>query len=87
MLGQFEDAITAVDEAISIDPGFSLSYFVLAMTYAETDRPQQAEEAVAKLLRIDPHFSTQAYSEGLPFSDEAMESRRKEMLRRAGMPE
>lgn len=87
MLGRFDEAMASVKEAISIDPKLSLSYFILAMIYTEIGETQLTQEAVEKVRSIDPHFSTQAYVEGLPFKDEDLQARRARLLKKAGMPE
>jgi hypothetical protein len=45
-----------------------------------------ARDAVKSNLKIDPKFSTQVYTQGMPFSDPAMHARRESALRKAGMP-
>ena len=87
IMERFDEAIAKAEEAISIDPGFSLSFLVLALVYAETGKKQQATDAFEKLRLIDPQFSTLSYIKGLPFSDEKIESRRKQILVNAGLAE
>ena len=57
------------------------------MIYAETGQIQQARDAVEALLLIDPQFSSAAFTQGMPFSDPAIEARRKAALKKAGMPD
>jgi hypothetical protein len=42
---------------------------------------------VAALILIDPQFSSGAFTQGMPFSDPAIEARRKSALKKAGMPD
>jgi hypothetical protein len=57
------------------------------MIYAELGQDCKARDAVKSLLKIDPNFSTKAYTQGMPFSDPAMHARRESALKKAGMPE
>jgi tetratricopeptide (TPR) repeat protein len=87
MLGELELAIEFLEEALEIDPGLSVIYFVLAMVHAELGQDHKARDAVEAILKIDPKFSSQAFTQGLPFSDPAMHARRESALKKAGMPE
>jgi tetratricopeptide (TPR) repeat protein len=86
MLGELELAIEFAEEAIEIDPGLSVIYFVLAMIHAESGQDQKARDAVRSILKIDPKFSSHAYTQGIPFSDPALQKRRELALKKAGMP-
>jgi TolB-like protein/Tfp pilus assembly protein PilF len=87
MLGELEQAIEFAEEAIEIDPGLSVIYFVLAMIHAESGQEEKARDAVKTLLKIDPMFSSQAYTQGMPFRDPVLQTRRELALKKAGMPE
>jgi lipoprotein NlpI len=75
------------EEAIEIDPGLPVIYFVLAMIHAESGQDQKARDAVKSILEIDPKFSSHAYTQGMPFSDPALQTRRELALKKAGVPE
>lgn len=85
MLGKLDDAFTSIEEAVRIDPGLSLNYFVLVLLYTETEQPQKAKECIEKIYRADPNFSASAFIESLPFGDPKVEKRRADLLRKAGM--
>jgi hypothetical protein len=57
------------------------------MIYAELGQDCKARDAVKSLLKIDPNFSSKAYTQGMPFSDPAMHARRESALKKAGMTE
>lgn len=86
ILGELELAIEALEEALEIDPDLSVIYLVLAMVHAEMGQDQKARDAVESILRIDPKFSSQAFTQGMPFSDPAIQTRRELALEKAGMP-
>jgi tetratricopeptide (TPR) repeat protein len=87
MMKQYEQALVAVEEAIRIDPGFSLSFMVLAMILVETGQVDEARTAIRSLLAIDPDFRFSAFAAGVPFLDEAVEARRRDAVLSAGLPE
>ena len=87
MLGELDLAIELGLEALEIDPGLSVTYFALAMIYAESGQIQKAQDAVKSLLLIDPNFSSRALMQGMPFSDPTIAARRESALKKAGMPE
>jgi tetratricopeptide (TPR) repeat protein len=85
MLGEFDRAVEFADEAIEIDPEFSLIYYALAMIHAEAGREREARAAVESLRAIDPKFTGRAYNAVMRFRDPVIESRREAALKRAGM--
>ncbi|HSF95104.1 MAG TPA: tetratricopeptide repeat protein [Thermohalobaculum sp.] len=87
VLRQYENAIATARSAIEADPLYAQPYVELAIVYAETDREPEAREAMEAALRIDPDFSANAYTKGLPFRDPALEARRRAALGRAGAPD
>lgn len=87
MMGELELATEYLDEALEIDPDLSLNYLVLAMIRVEMGQDRKARDAVESILRIDPMFSRQAITQGLPFSDPAIQARRDLALKKAGVPE
>ena len=87
MMNEIEPAVEYLQEALEIDPGLSLNYLVLAMIHAETGQDQEARYAVESILGIDPKFSSRAFTQGLPFSNPAIQARRERALKKAGVPE
>ena len=87
MLKQYDQAISAANEAIRIDAEFIYTHFVLAMIYAERGEDRKVKQAVDNVVKIDPNFSRQAYTTGLPFRDDVINARRELALIKAGMPD
>lgn len=85
MLGQFDEAFENIQEAVRIDPGLSLNYFVLVLLYMETGQLLKAKECVEKIYQADPGFSASVFIRGLPFGDPAIEKRRSDLLKQAGL--
>jgi TolB-like protein len=85
MQGKLDDAFNSIEDAIRIDPGLSLNYFVLVLLYTETGQLQKAKECIEQVYLADPGFSTRVLIESLPYGDPAIEKRRADLLRKAGM--
>ena len=85
MLGKLDEAFESIEEAVSIDPGLSLNYMVMAMLYTETDQEQKAQESVEKIFLSDPGFSATTFIDSVPFGDPEVEKRRIELFRKAGL--
>ena len=87
ILSQTDEAISALNRSIEIDPNFSLSYALLAAIHAENDNTKEARKATEKLLRADPMFSATHFAESRPFRDPELAERFKNALKQAGLPD
>ncbi|MEI2298478.1 adenylate/guanylate cyclase domain-containing protein [Ensifer sp. MJa1] len=63
------------------------AYRLLAATYAQLGRLEDAHRAAAELLKLNPEFSIERYSSRAPYRDKALLARYVEGLRLAGLPE
>jgi adenylate cyclase len=63
------------------------AYRVLAATYAQLGRLEDARRAAAELLKLNPEFSIERYGSRAPYRDKALLARYVEGLRLAGLPE
>ena len=82
---QYEKAIIAMEEAISLNPNFTSSYLILAFMYNETGREQEATNQVALALDINPQLSLAAIRESVPFKEPAVIEAFLDALGDAGM--
>jgi hypothetical protein len=57
---------------------------LLAITFAELERLEEAHGAVEHLLRIDPSYSLCSFTTGQPFRDPDVLKRHIDGLRKAG---
>jgi adenylate cyclase len=85
VLGRYEEAIAAQQEALALNPVFLGSHVVLAISYSETGRAEEAQRHVREILRISPQLTTQALGDRLPFADPADLEQMLDMLRDAGL--
>ena len=51
--GQYDEAVTHFEQAISLDSDFIEAYHALALTYLQQQRLQDAKDAAREALRID----------------------------------
>jgi class 3 adenylate cyclase/TolB-like protein len=81
--GDFEKALKHLEQMTEFGPAFRL----LAATYAQLGRPDEAREAGRNLLKVNPGFSIQRYITRAPYRDKSLLTKYVEGLRLAGLPE
>ena len=84
---RLEDAISTAEQATRIDPDNIYSYYVLAIAHGELGQRDEAREAAANILRIEPRFTVGTFARSQPFQDENLLKRQLDGLRAAGIPE
>jgi adenylate cyclase len=87
LTGQYEKAIETLKKAIEREPDKYFQRVRLTAVYSDLGRDQEALAEAAGVLRIKPDFSIEAYTKANPFRDPAIVKHRKELLRKAGLPE
>jgi adenylate cyclase len=88
--GQYEEAITSLETwRARANPRSALPYLSLAYTYVEAGRGEEAQAAVAEVLKRKPKASIARYlkAKTFPYKDPAEIERVIDSLRKAGMPE
>jgi tetratricopeptide (TPR) repeat protein len=85
-LDRRNEAISAAQEAIRIDPDFIFTYMVQTVALAELGRAEEAQAAVKHILRLDPDYSTRKFANTQPFRDDEVVDRHIRGLRKAGLP-
>ena len=83
--GEYDKAVEFFKKAIKNNPNYWLSYLGLSACYGLLGREEEAREAAAEVLRIDPNFSIGKII--TPFRNKADKERTLEVLRKAGLPE
>ena len=82
-LGRFEETITAGKKARQ-KPSYSAAYRLLASAFAHLGREDEAREAAARLLEVDPAFTISAF---IARGGQSNAKLLIEGLRKAGLPE
>jgi adenylate cyclase len=88
--GQYEEAIGLLETwRARANPRSALPYLCLAYTYVEAGRGEEAQVAVAEVLKRKPKASIEGYLKAnmFPYKDPADIERVVDSLRKAGLPE
>ncbi len=88
--GQYEEAITLLESwRARANPRSALPHLFLAFTYEEAGRGEEAQVAVAEVLKRKPKASIAGYLKAntFPYKDPADIERVIDSLRKAGLPE
>ena len=87
MLGNYDDAIAALEAWQAADRKSLSPSIMLAATYAEAGRLEEAHAAVQEILERSPKFSLKRPKRVLTYKDPADKQRFISNLRKAGVPE
>jgi len=90
LTGQYEEAITLLESwRARANPRSALPHLFLAFTYEEAGRGEEAQAAVAEVLKRKPKASIKGYAKSklFPYKDPADIERVLDSLRKAGLPE
>ena len=85
MLGRYEKAIVPLQKAISQAPQHQGFRALLAISYTEVGREEEARAEAAELLRLNPDYSVEVDRQRLPYKDSAVLDRHLDALRKAGL--
>ena len=84
-LGEYEQAIVAIEQRIQQNAQSETAYALLASSYGHLDRLEESRQAWKKALQINPDFSIERRRRVLPFRNSEDFNRRVEGLRKAGL--
>ena len=90
LTGQYKEAIDALESwRERANPRSELPYLMLAFTYAEGGREEDANKAVEEILKRKPKASIEGYAKSnfFAYKDPAEIKRALDSLRKAGLPE
>lgn len=85
LLGNYEEAARLLEQVIVSNPQFPAAHKLLAATYIELGRVEDAKWAAAELLTIATEFNLASEKASAPYTDEAVRLRYIENLRKAGV--
>ena len=87
-LGRYEEAIAAFEETRARNPKGLLSRALLALTYADAGRMEEARAAAEEVLGLTPSFSAKGFVGAvLPYKDRTKTMRALTTLLELGLPE
>lgn len=81
--GDYVGALSLLEKMTEPGPAYRL----LAATYAQLGRLEEARRAASELLKINPDFSIERYTSRAPYQDKALLAKYVEGLRLAGLPD
>jgi adenylate cyclase len=84
-LGQYEQAVEAIERRLAQNPNSETAYALLASCYGHLGRSEECREAWERTLRISPDFSMERRRRVLPFRNPEDFERRVEGLRKGGV--
>jgi adenylate cyclase len=83
--GQYDEAITWCEKAVSQKPNDLLARMMMAVVYSLSGRDEEARAETAEILRIQPKFSLKKFEKKLTYKREADRERFLDALRKAGL--
>ncbi|MDJ0624278.1 MAG: tetratricopeptide repeat protein, partial [Desulfocapsaceae bacterium] len=87
LIGQHDKAIETLIKAVERTPNDIYPHPRLVMIYSDLGRLQEARKQAAEVLRVNPEFTVEGWAKANPFKDPAIVDYRKELLRKAGLPD
>jgi TolB-like protein/class 3 adenylate cyclase/thioredoxin-like negative regulator of GroEL len=87
-MGRYEEAVTALEAARARNPKGVAPVALLAMTYADMGRVEEARATAQAVLDLSPSFSAKGFANAMmPFKDRTKTERALATLLEAGLPE
>jgi adenylate cyclase len=83
--GQYEEAITWCEKAVSQEPDSLLARMMMTVVYSLSGRDEEARAEAAEVLRIQPKFSLKKYEKKLTYKREEDREKYIGALRKAGL--
>jgi adenylate cyclase len=84
---RYEEAIAAGKKAVTLSPNDYIAHMLLATAYSLAGRQEEARNAAAEVLRLNPKFSVVYWGKIVPFKNQADKELVINALRSAGLPE
>jgi adenylate cyclase len=83
----YEEAIPICMKILQQEPSFVFGHTLLASSYAQIGRLEEARAEAAEVLRIVPKFSVDSLCKRLPYKHDIDRNRVRDSLLKAGLPE
>ena len=87
LLRQYDQALTRFNRVVERAPKFGGAHAILAWTYVELDRLDDARDAIKTVLELAPHSSLKKFDRTVPIRVDEDRNRYLDGLRKAGLPE
>ena len=84
-MGQYEEAITWCEKAVSQEPNDLLARMMMTVVYSLSGRDEEARAEATEILRIQPKFSLKKFEKKLTYKRKTDRERFLSALRKAGL--
>jgi TolB-like protein/Tfp pilus assembly protein PilF len=82
---RYDEAVAAGQKALQLSSDNIFAHLLLVLSYSMTGRAQEARNAAAAVLRIQPNFSVDSFARRLPYRDPAVVERQVSIYHKAGL--
>jgi len=82
---KFEEAIKNLDKTLSVNPDNLIAWVFLTYLHSRLGHSRRAKKAAAEVLRLNPLFSIEEFSQTLKFKNEQDKTRFREYSKLAGL--
>ena len=83
--GRYEEAIETLKRVLGRNSDFMPAHLLLAASYSEIGREEEARAEVAEIERLNPQATLEALRPRLSYKDQAVSERLFDSLRKAGL--
>ncbi len=87
MLRHYDEAVSRFLNTIERAPHYTPAYLLLACTYVELDRLDDARDAIKTALDITPQYTVKEVAKMYPYRVDEVRNRILDGMRKAGLPE
>ena len=70
-MGQYEEAISAGQKAIHLNPDNLIAHAFLAAAYSLSGREEEAHVEAAEVIRLNPKFLVETWETTMPFKNKS----------------
>lgn len=85
IMGRYEEAIETLKRVLDSNSDFMPAHLLLAASYSEIGREEEARAEVAEIERLNPQASLEALRPRLSYKDQAVSEHLFDSLRKAGL--
>ena len=82
---RYDEAVAAGQKALQLSSNNIFAHLLLVLSYSMTGRDQEARNAAAEVLRIQPNFSVDSFARRLPYRDPVVVERQVSIYHKAGL--
>ena len=87
LVGRKEEAVVSFEKAIALNPNHVIPQAFIAAVYADLGRLDEARLAADEVMRLNPKFSVGRFMQSHTLHDPERDTRFKDLMQQAGLPE